>query len=202
MNFQYIINRNNFAQISLYFLFLVFPICDSFRAINNAQLQALPFLPVNFPLNTAFSNFRVSKLFATSTENTYDVNSLLSQPKNLKTAPGMLSKMNEVMGLSESELLIASTKNDDSASRTEKSLKLAYNRCEYVTKLFSKTFYMGTSLMRPDARQHVWAIYTWCRRTDDLVDSPRALLNRDTLKKDLQDWNKRLDEIWAGNSYF
>ena len=52
--------------------------------------------------------------------------------------------------------------------------------------------------MRPDARQHVWAIYAWCRRTDDIVDSPRALLNRDVLTNDLQDWDKRLDGIWNG----
>jgi len=52
--------------------------------------------------------------------------------------------------------------------------------------------------MRPDARKHVWAIYAWCRRTDDIVDSPRALLNREILAKDLKDWNTRLENIWAG----
>ena len=41
--------------------------------------------------------------------------------------------------------------------RNDRALALAYDRCEYVTKLFSKTFYMGTSLMRPDARKHVSA---------------------------------------------
>ena len=50
--------------------------------------------------------------------------------------------------------------------------------------------------MRQDARQHVWAIYAWCRRTDDIVDSPRALLNREVLKADLQVWENRLDDIW------
>ena len=69
-------------------------------------------------------------------------------------------------------------------------------RCEYVTKLFSKTFYTGTSLMDKDARKHVWAIYTWCRRTDDLVDSPRALMNLDTLERDLEDWVVRTENIW------
>lgn len=50
--------------------------------------------------------------------------------------------------------------------------------------------------MSKDARKHVWAIYTWCRRTDDLVDSPRALMNIETLKGDLEDWEVRLDRIW------
>lgn len=96
-------------------------------------------------------------------------------PRNLKTAPGhilpdntILSSWNEMKGLSEKDLLTRST-----GDRTKTALDLAYNRCEYVTKLFSKTFYMGTSLMRPNARRHVWAIYAWCRRSDDLVDSPR-----------------------------
>ena len=83
--------------------------------------------------------------------------------------------------------------------RINKVETLAYRRCEYVTQLFSKTFYMGTSLMPIEARKHVWAIYAWCRRTDDLVDSPRAcLLNRDTLTDDLKLWNNRLDGIWKG----
>jgi len=86
----------------------------------------------------------------------------------------------------------------DNGERLQKALSLASKRCEYVTQLFSKTFYMGTSLMRADAREHVWAIYTWCRRTDDIVDSPRALLNMQTLEQDLNEWMIRLDNIWAG----
>ncbi|KAJ1425861.1 isoprenoid synthase domain-containing protein [Ochromonadaceae sp. CCMP2298] len=122
--------------------------------------------------------------------------------RNLKT-PGhaassddaILQSWNELKGLSEKELL---TKNTGIVNRDSRALALAYRRCEYVTELFSKTFYMGTSLMQPEARQHVWAIYAWCRRTDDIVDSPRALLNREVLQSDLQDWGVRLDEIWSG----
>lgn len=88
---------------------------------------------------------------------------------------------NDAKGLSEKELLSSSAADLDGLKK--QALNLAYRRCEYVTKLFSKTFYMGTSLMRPEARQHVWAIYSWCRRTDDIVDSPRALLDRDSLSK-------------------
>eukprot|EP01038_Epipyxis_sp_PR26KG_P005806 gene5806-8012_t len=123
--------------------------------------------------------------------------------KNLKTVPGQnmidksaastLQNWNELKGLSERELL---TKDTAIVSRDSKALSLAYRRCEYVTQLFSKTFYMGTSLMKFDARPHVWAIYAWCRRTDDIVDSPRALLNKETLQKDLKSWNERLDMLW------
>ena len=103
--------------------------------------------------------------------------------KNLKTtaASPILQRenWNEVKGLSEKELIIGS----DMTKLREEALALSYRRCEYVTKLFSKTFYMGTSLMKPEARKHVWAIYAWCRRTDDIVDSPRALLDRNSLSK-------------------
>lgn len=127
---------------------------------------------------------------------------IASAPKNLKIASAsnklgdnsFLSTWNELAGLSEKDLLTTPISLD--TDRTDRALNLAYRRCEYVTELFSKTFYMGTSLMRKDIRKHVWAIYAWCRRTDDLVDSPRALLSRETLNNDLTDWNKRLDGIW------
>ena len=125
--------------------------------------------------------------------------------KNLKTAPGqyierdklgIIDSWNEMKGLSEKDFLTSTT--TDTAAKKTQALDLAYRRCEYVTELFSKTFYMGTSLMEKNARQHVWAVYAWCRRTDDIVDSPRALLNRETLMNDLREWEKRLDRIWAG----
>ena len=123
--------------------------------------------------------------------------------RNLKSVPvkedgALLARWNELKGLSEKELIVSSSSTIMKAERSEIALGLAYRRCEYVTQLFSKTFYMGTSLMRPDARAHVWAIYAWCRRTDDIVDSPRALLNREVLTRDLEDWSVRLDRIWAG----
>lgn len=90
----------------------------------------------------------------------------LSTPRNLKTLPvkedrKLLSKWNELKGLSEKELIISSSSSILKDEREDIALTLAYKRCEYVTQLFSKTFYMGTSLMRPDARAHVWAIYAW-----------------------------------------
>jgi len=32
----------------------------------------------------------------------------------------------------------------------------------------------GTKLMTPEKARGVWAIYVWCRRTDELVDGPNA----------------------------
>jgi hypothetical protein len=87
-----------------------------------------------------------------------------SSLRNLKTVPvkedgALLGRWNELKGLSEKELIIASSSSILKAERNEIALGLAYKRCEYVTQLFSKTFYMGTSLMRPDARAHVSWFY-------------------------------------------
>ena len=43
-----------------------------------------------------------------------------------------------------------------------------------MTAEYAKTFYLGTKLMTPEKARAVWAIYVWCRRTDELVDGPNA----------------------------
>ena len=53
-------------------------------------------------------------------------------------------------------------------------LEDAYTRCAEVTSEYAKTFYLGTQLMTPRQAKAIWAIYVWCRRTDELVDGPNA----------------------------
>jgi len=53
-------------------------------------------------------------------------------------------------------------------------LEQAYDRCAEVTSEYAKTFYLGTQLMTPEQARAIWAIYVWCRRTDELVDGPNA----------------------------
>lgn len=50
----------------------------------------------------------------------------------------------------------------------------AYARCAEVTSEYAKTFYLGTQLMTPSQAKAIWAIYVWCRRTDELVDGPNS----------------------------
>ncbi len=47
------------------------------------------------------------------------------------------------------------------------SVKESYERCRQITQKYSKTFYLGTLLMPPEKRRAIWAIYVWCRRTDE-----------------------------------
>ena len=55
------------------------------------------------------------------------------------------------------------------------NLKDAYEICRRETQQWAKTFYLGTLLLPYEKRKAIWAIYVWCRRTDELMDSPEAL---------------------------
>lgn len=76
------------------------------------------------------------------------------------------------------------------------SLEDAYEYCRQITSTYSKTFYLGTLLMPEDKRRAIWAIYVWCRRTDELVDGPDAA---STTPATLDQWEKNLESIFAGH---
>ena len=50
----------------------------------------------------------------------------------------------------------------------------AFEACRRETAEWAKTFYLGTLLLPMEKRRAIWAIYVWCRRTDELMDSPEA----------------------------
>lgn len=82
--------------------------------------------------------------------------------------------------------------------KRQQVLAKSYDECRRITALFSKTFYLGTTLLSQEKRKAVWAVYTWCRRTDDLVDGPRVNQRSAELMAILADWETRLDDIFAG----
>lgn len=73
-------------------------------------------------------------------------------------------------------------------------VRKAYVESGEVTSAFAKTFYMGTQLMPEKAREAIWAIYVWCRRTDEIVDAPRE--NDAEMLTDLSAWELRLENLW------
>jgi phytoene synthase len=75
------------------------------------------------------------------------------------------------------------------------SLEDAYEYCRQITSTYSKTFYLGTLLMPEAKRRAIWAIYVWCRRTDELVDGPDAA---STTPATLDRWEENLESIFAG----
>lgn len=80
--------------------------------------------------------------------------------------------------------------------RTLASLEDSYELCRQITAEYSKTFYMGTQLMPFAKRRAIWAIYVWCRRTDEWVDGPMA---SSTTAETLDHWEKHLESIFAGH---
>lgn len=71
----------------------------------------------------------------------------------------------------------------------------AYEYCRAITAEYAKTFYLGTLLMPKEKRKAIWAIYAWCRNTDELVDGAKAqFTTEDTLKE----WEQQLESTFAG----
>ncbi|CAN4083709.1 unnamed protein product [Withania somnifera] len=77
-------------------------------------------------------------------------------------------------------------------------LSEAYDRCGEVCAEYAKTFYLGTLLMTPERRRAIWAIYVWCRRTDELVDGPNA---SHITPQALDRWEARLEDIFSGRPF-
>jgi phytoene synthase len=58
---------------------------------------------------------------------------------------------------------------------------------------------LGTLLLPPAKRRAIWAIYVWCRRTDELMDSPAAqALPPATLLERLDAWEERTRGLFEG----
>lgn len=83
-------------------------------------------------------------------------------------------------------------------SRFNRLLSRSYEESGIVTSAFAKTFYLGTQSLPEPARKAIWAIYVWCRRTDEIVDAPRsssANPNEEMLR-DLSEWEIRTELLF------
>ncbi len=79
------------------------------------------------------------------------------------------------------------------------NLENAYEVCRQETSQWAKTFYLGTMLLPPLKRRAIWAIYVWCRRTDELMDSAEAQARPvDELSERLDLWEERTRAIFKG----
>ncbi len=76
------------------------------------------------------------------------------------------------------------------------SVTESYEYCRQITADYAKTFYLGTLLMPKEKSKAIWAIYAWCRRTDELVDGEKA---RFTTDETLARWEHQLESVFAGN---
>ncbi len=79
--------------------------------------------------------------------------------------------------------------------KTLPSVAEAYEHCRQITAEYAKTFYLGTLLMPKQKRKAIWAIYAWCRRTDELVD---GIESKYTTTDTLIEWEQQLESVFAG----
>ena len=84
-------------------------------------------------------------------------------------------------------------------SKAALNLDNAYEICRKETAEWAKTFYLGTLLLPPVKRRAIWAIYVWCRRTDELMDRPEAMKRPvNELSDRLDHWEERTKGIFSG----
>ena len=79
-------------------------------------------------------------------------------------------------------------------------LDQAYEICRKETQQWAKTFYLGTLLLPQEKRKAIWAIYVWCRRTDEIMDSAEASTkSQDELSDNLNEWEENTKNVFKGN---
>jgi len=79
-------------------------------------------------------------------------------------------------------------------------LDQAYEICRKETQQWAKTFYLGTLLLPTEKRKAIWAIYVWCRRTDEIMDSKEALTkSQNELSDNLDEWEENTKNVFKGN---
>ncbi len=79
----------------------------------------------------------------------------------------------------------------------EAAAEAAYQYCRQSTKVGSKTFYMGSLLLPYHKRRAMWAVYNFCRVTDDMVDNARDV-ELEQLQARLRDWEDQLQRSFEG----
>jgi len=118
--------------------------------------------------------------------------------QNMAMADDVKSDAN-AMALPGSTQAQLTTATAQTLQRREELLLESYEQCRLITKNYAKTFYFGTKFFDEEKRKAVWAIYAWCRRTDDIVDKPRK--ERGSLRDELGQWGDRLEDVWKGRAH-
>ncbi len=79
----------------------------------------------------------------------------------------------------------------------EAAIEGAYDYCRQITKRGSKTFYFGSLFLPYQKRRAMWAVYSFCRFTDDMVDNARDVMPEE-LRARLSHWEGELRRSFDG----
>jgi len=91
----------------------------------------------------------------------------------------------------------AHTLHHDEMARVDvdrRDLDRAYEYCDALTALHSRSFYVASSLLPKEKRSAVRALYAFCRVTDDIVDSGQA-----NAASELAAWQARTAAAWPSH---
>ncbi len=77
------------------------------------------------------------------------------------------------------------------------TLAAAYDHCRQAIRQGSKTFYFGSLFLPYQKRQAMWAVYNFCRLTDDLVDNASDVTPAE-LRLRLENWEAELRRSFDG----
>ncbi|MCO5583676.1 hypothetical protein L7F22_037589 [Adiantum nelumboides] len=130
----------------------------------------------------------------TSEERVYDVvlrQAALMAKRVSESSPSVLADEKDDISMSDLTLNLT-------PELSPQILQEAYMRCSEVCAEYAKTFHLGTMLMTPERQRAIWAIYVWCRRTDELVDGPNA---PHITPAALNHWEQRLEDLFKGRPY-
>ena len=76
--------------------------------------------------------------------------------------------------------------------KDKKELDLAYDFCEAVTAVNSRSFFTASRLLPREKRRSVRALYAFCRKSDDIVDKPPiGMRDPDAVRDALAAWQAR-----------
>eukprot|EP00262_Sarcandra_glabra_P004849 TRINITY_DN1608_c0_g1_i1.p1 TRINITY_DN1608_c0_g1~~TRINITY_DN1608_c0_g1_i1.p1 ORF type:complete len:421 (-),score=50.60 TRINITY_DN1608_c0_g1_i1:171-1433(-) len=181
------------------------PISDNLRHFTRPlSARGRKFRWSSFPLNSD-SNYLCLKLVSQNKGNLLISSSLVANPAGQL----MVSSEQRVYDVVLKQAALISKKQlksnreldvkpDVIVPGTLNLLNEAYDRCGEICAEYAKTFYLGTLLMTPERQRAIWAIYVWCRRTDELVDGPNASHITPTA---LDGWDSRLEDLFRGQPY-
>lgn len=114
---------------------------------------------------------------------------------------GMLQSDVHICEIAERQSLANNLSDKGDAFRSKPQLDAmfldeAYERCRKICAEYAKTYYLGTLLLTKERQKAIWAVYAWCKRTDELVDGPNAFCVSPAA---LDRWEERLQDIFNGH---
>ncbi len=78
------------------------------------------------------------------------------------------------------------------STKDKRELDSAYDFCEAVTAVNSRSFFFASRFLPPDKRRSVRALYAFCRKSDDIVDKPSSgQHDPEALHDALDSWKSR-----------